>query len=32
MSTIKDIVCKASSIVEGTVLMIANTSNYEEFK
>ena len=32
MSMIKDIVCKASSIVEGTVLMIVNISDYEEFK
>ena len=29
---IQAIVCKASDIVESTILMIANISNYEESK
>ena len=29
---IKDIVCKVSDVVESTILMIANISNYEESK
>ena len=32
MSTIKDIICKAFDIIENTILMIANVSDYEDFE
>ena len=32
MFMVKDIICKAFGIIESTILMIANISDYEEFK